>query len=177
MFFPEERPYKESDYITTSTGIIASRSAVRNGHIEIPGGKCIIESGVVLHGDIAPVKLDRYVIIDESSVLRPPQVSADKFAPMSIGKYVYIGKNCTVESAVIGVGVSIGNNCTLLPRCILKDFVQVEEGTVVPPDMVIPPFAIVSGAPAKIVGERPASVSTTTSSDAMMRYRIYRRIS
>lgn len=38
-------------------------------------------------------------------------------------------------------------------------------------DMVIPPFAIVAGCPAKIVGEQPESSSTTGISDALARYK------
>lgn len=37
--------------------------------------------------------------------------------------------------------------------------------------MVIPPFAIVAGCPAKIVGEQPESSSTTGISDALARYK------
>jgi len=37
--------------------------------------------------------------------------------------------------------------------------------------MVIPPFAIVAGCPAKIVGEQPESSSTISISDAICRYK------
>jgi dynactin-5 len=179
MMYLPDHAYEAASYITTSTGNIVARSAVlqKAEAIEIPGGKCIIEKGCILHGDLAPVKLNRYVIIDENSILRPPLVACEKYAPLTIGKYVYIGKNCLIESAVIGQGVSIGNECKLSPRCILKDYVLVEDGSIVPPDMVVPPFAIVSGNPAQIIGELPASISTTAPTDAVGRYKAYQPIS
>lgn len=36
---------------------------------------------------------------------------------------------------------------------IVKDFVRVLDGSVVPPNMVIPSFSIVAGRPAQVVGE------------------------
>ena len=179
MMYTPDHPFEEAGYITTSAGNIVARSALlhKPDTVEIPGGKCIIEKGCVLHSDLAPVKLNRYVIIDENSTLKPPLVAEQKYAPLTIGKYVYIGKNSIVESAVIGQGVFVGEGCKLSPRCILKDYVLVEDGAVVPPDMVVPPFAIVSGNPAKIIGELPASISTTASTDAVARYKAYQLIS
>lgn len=72
--------------------------------------------------------------------------------------------------------MTVGNNCVLGARCILKDYVQVEDNTNVPPDMVIPPFTIVAGNPSKIIGEAPASLSTTAASDAMNIYKSYQKV-
>ena len=72
--------------------------------------------------------------------------------------------------------MTVGNNCVLGARCILKDYVQVEDNTNVPPDMVIPPFAIVAGNPCKIIGEAPASLSTTAAVDAMNIYKSYQKV-
>ena len=43
-------------------------------------------------------------------------------------------------------------------------------------DMVIPPFAIVAGCPAKIIGEQPESSSTTGITDALARYKAMKPI-
>jgi dynactin-5 len=51
--------------------------------------------------------------------------------------------------------VQIGKGCTIGEFAILKDYVQVLDGTVVPPNMVIPSFSIVAGQPAKVIGEIP----------------------
>jgi dynactin-5 len=36
---------------------------------------------------------------------------------------------------------------------IIKDYVKILDGTVVPPNMVIPSFSVVSGRPGVVVGE------------------------
>ena len=59
-------------------------------------------------------------------------------------------------------------------RCILKDHIIVEPGSVVPPDMVIPPFSIVSGSPARIVGEVQESASTLAQVEAVSRFKSFK---
>jgi dynactin 5 len=93
---------------------------------------------------------------------------------MHLGKYSSIGPESVVESAYIGTGCTIGSNCVISQRVILKDYVTVEDNTVVPPDMVIPPFSIVSGNPAKIIGESPESITTTTQFTAKARFHNFR---
>jgi dynactin-5 len=55
-----------------------------------------------------------------------------------------------IEAAAIGSSVVIGDNCVVCPRVIIKDCVWIDDFSVVPPDMVIPPFSRVSGCPAQI---------------------------
>ena len=92
---------------------------------------------------------------------------------MYIGRYTLIGNDCVIESAYIGMGCKIGNNCVISPCVILKDFVTVENDTVVPPDLVVPPFAIVSGNPGRIIGENPESVATTTQIFAKSKFHFF----
>ena len=104
MYIPEV-PYMEADYIHTSSGNVVSRSAIlhKPENVEIPGGKCFIHKDVQIHGNFAPVRLNRYVIIGEGTKLAPPKLSSssdgddDKesgsnsekigYIPMSIGDY------------------------------------------------------------------------------------------
>ena len=60
-----------------------------------------------------------------------------RFIPQTIGSHTYIGENCIIEAAIIGVGCHIEDNAILCKGCILKDFVYVQEGAVIPPEMVI----------------------------------------
>ena len=142
MMYIPEKTFTEASHILTSSGNVVSRSAIlhRPENVEIPSGKCIIEERVHVHGDLAPVKLNKYVIIGEGTTLSPPCINSDgeelKYIPMTIGKYVCIGSNSEIQAAIVGMGVIIGNNCWLGPRCILKDYVQVEDGAFVPPNMV-----------------------------------------
>lgn len=47
----------------------------------------------------------------------------------------------------------IGANCVVGKFSLIKDFVRILDGTVVPPNMVIPAFSIVAGVPGRVVGE------------------------
>lgn len=53
-----------------------------------------------------------------------------------MGSYVHIGRDVVVGS-----------------MAILKDYVQVLDGAVIAPGMVVPSFSVVGGAPARVVGE------------------------
>eukprot|EP01041_Mallomonas_annulata_P013278 gene13278-28119_t len=173
--------FDEADYIQTSAGLVVSRKAIifQPEQVELPGGRCIIKPGVIIRGDLAPVQIQRYCIIGEDTVLRPSYTIAKtfKFIPLTIGKYTSIGKNCVIESAIIGTGCEIGDDCVLSMRCILKDHVKVESGSVVPPDMVVPPFSILAGSPAKIVGEVHESVTTLAQVEAVSRFKAFRPMS
>jgi dynactin-5 len=73
--------------------------------------------------------------------------------PLKIADHVFIGPSSIIEAALIGSHVNIGSNCVVGKFAIIKDFVKILDGTVVPPNMVIPSFSIVAGRPARFVGE------------------------
>lgn len=176
MLFCPESEFVKEDYILTSTGNIISRSAMisKPQAVEIPNGRCIVGKDVIVRGDFAPVQLNKYCYIDARTVLRPSyslSKGSFRFIPLTIGSHCYFGQDCVVESAVIGVGCIVEDNVVLSKRCILKDFVHVKAGAVVPPDMVCPPFSIIEGSPAQIVGERPESASTITFAESVARYK------
>lgn len=64
-----------------------------------------------------------------------------------------MGTGTIVEAALIGSHVWIGPNCVIGKFTIIKDYVRILEGSVVPPNMVIPSFSVVAGRPARVVGE------------------------
>lgn len=187
----EIETYDKATYIETSTGNRISLHAkiIRPQSVEIPMGKCIIKPYVMIRGDFAPVQLNKYTIIREDTILRPSYTSsinsstattvtstntaAFRFIPLTIGSHCSIGKACLIEAASIGQGCIIEDDCILLARCVLKDYVHVLKGTVIPPDMILPPFAIVSGNPAKITGEMPPSSSTFVQNQAINRYKSF----
>lgn len=183
MIYNPTIEYSAEEYITTSTGNIISRTATINKPqaVEIPQGRCIIGPEVNIRGDLAPVQLNRYCIVGARSVLQPCSTTivssggetTVKYIPQTIGTEVCIGEGSVIEAAVIGTGCIIGKNCVLSKRCILKDYVNVLDNSVVPADMVIPPFCIVAGNPARIVGEMPESTSTLSNRAAVERYKAY----
>ena len=175
--------FTAEDYIVTSTGNIISRQATicKPQTVEIPMGRVIICHDVIIRGDLAAVQLNRYVLVEARTVLHPcyttiastAGVKSLKFIAQTIGADTWIGADCVIEAAIIGTGCVIEKNCVLSKRCILKDYVNVLEGSVVPPDMVIPPFSIVAGNPARIVGEMPESTSALGHRAAVERYKAY----
>jgi len=170
---------RDEDWIQTSSGNQISRHALisKPQALEIPSGRCVIMPNVIIRCDLSPVQLHKYSFIDEGTLIRPCSIvtnvtpsststSTDcdgnqlniKFVPLTIGSHTWIGKSCVIEAASIGVGCRLGDNVILSKRCILKDYVFVESNSIVPSDMVLPPFSIVAGSPAKIVGELEESV-------------------
>lgn len=75
--------------------------------------------------------------------------------PLRMGDHVFIGAGSTVMAASIGSHVHLGANVVVGDFAIIKDYVRVLDGTVIPPNMVIASFSIVAGQPARVVGELP----------------------
>jgi dynactin 5 len=75
--------------------------------------------------------------------------------PLKICDHVYVGPSSVIEAALIGNHVHIGAGCVIGKFVIIKDYVRILEGTVVPANMVIPSFSIVGGRPGRVVGEVP----------------------
>lgn len=187
MMFDKVIGFIENDYITTTSGNrISRKSNVINAKaLEVPSGRVIILHNVTVRSDLAKISINKYTFINENTIIKPPYqiLMKDKddinnpislkFIPLTIGSHVYIGKKCIIEAAVIGLGVYIEDDVIISKRCIIKDFVYIKKGSVIPPDMVIPPMAIVEGNPAMIVGERCESITTTAIYDAIWLYKSF----
>uniref|UniRef100_A0A7S0C6H6 Dynactin subunit 5 n=1 Tax=Proboscia inermis TaxID=420281 RepID=A0A7S0C6H6_9STRA len=133
-------------------------------------GKSVVLAYAILRGDFnSPIRIGRYVSIGIHTILRPPTLIESSggrsmkptmsYLPITVGNNTRIGKYCVIEATAVGSSVFIGDDVVLSKRCIIKDCCRIEDGTVVPSDMVIPPFSIVKGCPAKIVGELPESAA------------------
>ncbi|GKT59999.1 dynactin subunit 5 (dynactin Arp1 p25 subunit) [Colletotrichum tofieldiae] len=127
------------------------------------------------------VAIGRYCFLSRGAVLRPPgrmykgcvPVSrhapifkpcplltsdvcrAFTYMPLRMGDHVFVGQNVVIQAASIGSHIHIGRDCVIGEFAIVKDYVRILEGTVVPPNMVIPSFSVVAGQPARVVGEVP----------------------
>jgi dynactin-5 len=173
--------YVPSSYIITSTGNRICRTSIisKPQSLEIPGGRVIIKSNCKINCENAPIIINKYSLIDDKVNLNPSSTLFSlnqpiKYIPLTIGSHCYIGKNCIIESAVIGSSCYIEENCILSPRTILKDFVYVESSSFITSDTVIPPFSIISGNPAKVIGELPESVTTYGFQNAVLRYKNFK---
>jgi dynactin-5 len=145
--------------------------------------RSVICDKVVIRSDLGPsVKigkcttvLDGTVITPSSSIISAKEVEEGNsggekkvlcFLPVEIGSYTIIGRECVLEGVAIGSCCTIEDGSYLSNRTIVKDCVLVKRGSVVPPDTVIPPFAIVSGCPARIIGFQHESVTVTAKANA-----------
>jgi len=75
--------------------------------------------------------------------------------PLRMGDHVYVGPGAVIQAASIGSHVHIGAKVVVGEFAIIKDYVRVLDGAVIPPNMVIPSFSIVAGQPARVIGEVP----------------------
>ncbi|RAK84638.1 dynactin subunit 5, partial [Aspergillus costaricaensis CBS 115574] len=162
---------------------ISRRSLIHGTQHIILGGKTVIQADAVIRGDLyrssssstststssdpggggsAPnspsvaITIGRYSYISRQAILRPPSRlhrGVYSFYPLKIGDHVFVGERAVVEAATVGNHVHIGKDAVVGSMAILKDFVYVLDGAVVPGGMVVPSWCVVGGAPARIVGE------------------------
>lgn len=149
------------------TGNKVARKAILVGTQNIVlGGKTVIQPEVMIRGDLAraapanttAVIVGRYCFLSRGALLRPPgriYKGSFTYMPLRMGDHVFVGAGTVVQAASIGSHVHIGDRCTVGEFAIIKDYVKVLDGTVVPALMVIPSFSIVGGQPARVVGEIP----------------------
>jgi acetyltransferase-like isoleucine patch superfamily enzyme len=91
---------------------------------------------------------------------------------IEIGDYTFTGHNVSIitgthdyknkfekrweypsegRDIIIGKGVWIGSNATILGPCTIGDHAVIAAGAVVTPNMIIPPMSVVGGFPAKLI--------------------------
>ncbi|TVY57402.1 Dynactin subunit 5 [Lachnellula cervina] len=142
----------KGEYIETDTGNKVSRRSQIIGTTNIIlGGKTVIQAEVIIRGDLLRAHQN-----GAEKQGTPVAVAIGRWFshyPLKIADHVFIGPSSVIEAALIGSHVSIGANCTIGKFAIIKDYVKVLDGTVVPPNMVVPSFSIVAGRPGRVVGE------------------------
>ncbi|EAQ85674.1 hypothetical protein CHGG_06927 [Chaetomium globosum CBS 148.51] len=164
------------EYIETDTGNKVARKATLVGTQNIMlGGKTVIQPEAMIRGDLirtiqaqpqsggaAPnntaVSIGRYCFLSRGCCLRPPgrlYKGAFTFMPLRMGDHVFVGAGSVVQAASVGSHVHIGARVSIGEFAIIKEYVRILDGTVVPPNMVIPSFSIVAGQPARLIGEVP----------------------
>ncbi|KAK3996558.1 putative dynactin subunit 5 protein [Cladorrhinum sp. PSN332] len=166
------------EYIETDTGNKVARKATLVGTQNIMlGGKTVIQPEVMIRGDLVrsiqsssssssgsatpnntAVAIGRYCFLSRGACLRPPgrlYKGAFTYMPLRIGDHVFVGAGTVIQAASIGSHVHIGARVVVGEFAILKDYVRVLDGTVIPPNMVVPSFTIVAGQPARVIGEVP----------------------
>ncbi|KAM3076292.1 hypothetical protein ACMFMG_006204 [Clarireedia jacksonii] len=167
------RKAPKGEYIETDTGNKVSRKSQIIGTTNIIlGGKTVIQAEVIIRGDLlrtlpptnagekqgnpVAVAIGRYCFFSRGCELRPPgKIYRGTFShfPLKIGDHVFVGANSIIEAAILGNHIHIGANVVVGKFTIVKDFVKILDGTVIPQGMVIPSFSVVGGRPGRVVGE------------------------
>lgn len=112
------------------------------GDVEI-GENTSIWPGVVVRGDIEPVRIGSNCHIEDNSVLH---------GHATVGDNSMIGHGCVLEGR-IGSGTLISNGASVLLDAVVGDRCLVAANAVVTENMNIPDGSFVAGVPAKIKGE------------------------
>ncbi|KAI1840756.1 hypothetical protein JX265_012959 [Neoarthrinium moseri] len=168
------RKQPKGEWIETDTGNKVNRKAnlIGTQHIML-GGKTVIMPDAMIRGDLArtatsaaggppgsntAVFIGRYCFLSKGCCLRPPgriYKGAFTYMPLRLGDHVFIGEGSIVQAATVGSHVHIAKDVVVGEFAIIKDYVRIMEGTIIPANMVIPSFSIVAGQPARIIGEVP----------------------
>jgi dynactin 5 len=75
--------------------------------------------------------------------------------PLRMGDHVFVGPGSVIQAAQIGSHVHIGQGVVIGEFAIIKDYVRILDGAVLPANIVVPNFSIVAGRPARVIGEVP----------------------
>ncbi|KAL2152734.1 hypothetical protein VTH82DRAFT_5919 [Thermothelomyces myriococcoides] len=122
----------KGEYIETETGNkVARKAALLGTQNIILGGKTVIQPEVLIRGDLI-------------RTIQASTQSATGAAP-----------NNTAAASDRELLSTSAVKQSLANYAIIKDYVRILDGTVVPPNMVIPSFSIVAGQPARLIGEVP----------------------
>ena len=116
-----------------------SREATLVGDVQI-GADASVWPGVVLRGDVAPVRVGRESHVGDTAVLHAS----------SIGERVMVGHGAVLNDAAVDDGALIGFNATVNSDVTVGRRCIVASGTTVPEGYDIPAESFVRGVPATV---------------------------
>ena len=119
--------------------------AVLCGEIAI-GEACSFWFGVVVRGDVAPIRIGERVNIQEHAVLH-----CDAGKPLEIGDEFTIGHAAVVHGARVGRGTLVGMKAVILGNCVVGEECIIGAGAVLSPGTTVPDRSVVMGIPGKVV--------------------------
>ncbi|KAF7458923.1 Dynactin subunit 5 [Cryptosporidium felis] len=171
----------KKDYVQTASGNIVCRRTILCGSQNIHLlGTCIIDSGVILRGDLVMIRIGQYVILEPDCVIRPCfKKIKGKYGsvPISIGDCVQIGEKTVVMASSIGSNVFIGKNSIIGPGSVIKDNCTILPDTVIPPNTLVPPFTEWGGVPGTMLRRLPESQGIVLQQSAIEYYNNFQLVS
>lgn len=138
------------------------------GHSPVIDNKCFVADGCkiigrvemleyssawfncVIRGDVNKIVIGRYSNVQDGSVLH-----CDDSYPLIIGDYVTIGHKAILHGCTIEDHVLVGMGATVLNGAVIGRGSIIGAGAVVKENMIVPPFSMLAGVPAKILKQLP----------------------
>ncbi len=136
--FEGERP-------DTSKAAFIAWNAEISGSVTLGEGASIWY-GVVLRGDIAPIRIGAGSNVQDGSVLH-----VDHDNPCVLGEHVTVGHRAVVHACTVGDRCLIGMGAIILNRAVIGEECIVGAGALVTQGKVFPPRSMILGSPAKAV--------------------------
>jgi len=128
-------------------GVFVAESADIVGDVTIEEGSSIWY-GVVLRGDVAPIKIGKNTNVQDNSTIH-----VNLGIPTIIGNNVTIGHNVIIHAATIEDNCLIGMGSIILDDAHIGQGAQVGAGALVPPRKEVMARTLVVGMPYKQVKE------------------------
>ena len=110
------------------------------------GDEVSIWFGAVLRGDG-----DDILIGSRSNIQDQAVVHVDPGFPAIIGEECIVGHGAIIHGAILSNNVLVGMHATVLNGAKIGEFSIIAAGALVPEGMVVPPYSLVMGVPAKVV--------------------------
>jgi gamma-carbonic anhydrase len=125
-----------------------AENAVIVGDVAIGAGASVWY-GAVLRGDVGWIRIGARSNVQDLVCIH----MTGGLSNSDIGEDVTIGHGAILHGGRIGRGALIGMGSVVLDNADIGEEAIVAAGSVVPPDMKVPPRALVRGVPAKVVRE------------------------
>ncbi|MFC7079021.1 gamma carbonic anhydrase family protein [Halorussus caseinilyticus] len=116
-----------------------SREATLVGDVTV-AADASVWPGVVLRGDVAPVRIGEQSHVGDNAVLHGA----------TVGDRVMVGHGAVLNDAEVGDGALVGFNATVNTDVTVGERCIVASGTVVPDEYAIPPESFARGVPARV---------------------------
>lgn len=131
--------------INTEESVFIAPNATVIGNVNLKSHSSIW-FGAVLRGDTDLIEVGARTNIQDNAVLH-----ADPGDPCIIGNDCVIGHSAIVHGAKLDDHVLIGMGATVLNNAQVGSYSIIGANALIPSGMIIPPYSLVLGVPAKIV--------------------------
>jgi dynactin-5 len=162
-----------TDYMSTKARNHIGTPSLVSGSVTCSSGRTFIAPNAKICGDNAPVQIGECCVIESNTVLEPCHEIIDgaaAYAPLVVGDLSIIEEGCRIEALSLGPLTHIMHDSVVGPRAVLAPCVRVLPHSRVPDGFVAPPFTILGGNPARVVGRLPPAAAAEQRARALAVY-------